>query len=114
MTLSLCSEFRYTANAKSPAFYLPDVLRLWRLYHNLCLNSVKKLSKHSPANSAWQPFCAGLNNFMHPCARSYGSHLDEHQFASFYSRRRPYVSIGVANSLLCLFPCLYASLYATL
>ena len=71
MTLSLGGELRYTANAKSPAFYRPGVLRLWRWYHHRCLNSGKKRSKHSPANSAWLLCCAGLNNAMPRCARSH-------------------------------------------
>jgi hypothetical protein len=71
MTLSFCGAIRYTANAKSSAFYLPDVLMLWRLYNSRSLNSAKKLPNNSPANNGWQPVFAASNNSMHRCARSH-------------------------------------------
>src|SRR5205809_180317 len=96
MTLSFGGEIRYTANAKSSAFYLPDVLMLWHLYHPRCLNNAKNPPKHSPANNGWPPVFAASNNSMHPHAQTHDTDHHEHLSAAFPPAL--------------LFPCLFASL----
>lgn len=119
MTLSLCSEIRYTANAKSSAFYLPDVLMLWLWYNNRRLTSAKNRWNNVPANSGSPSLSDISNNSGNRCARRNGSQggyvvssatpkRHANQFAAWCLRRHFLVSSPVYypqiyRLLACLF-----------
>lgn len=102
MTLSLCSEMRYTANAKSSVFSLPGVLILWRLYNHRCLNYAKQPPNNKLANSGWRRVFAAFTNSMRRCARS---HAHGHHNASREYDACSNSFLSQSSLSLCQFTC---------
>lgn len=89
MTLFLCSEIHYTVNAKSSAFYLPDVLILWRLYNNRSLNNAKKLPNSLPVNSGSPSLSDISNNSGNRCAKNRCARCNDSQGGYVVSSATP-------------------------